>query len=166
MYTTESPKCIEVSGTKIGWVMTGPFREEFEIKILLHIHLVQHIDLEGIFRLISPTRYYTFLTEVLGQLRLAWIKMSLHTRLQISHDCSLLCGTDEISLAITVRSSEQLVGKVYALAIDMEKCISLNRLKSLSKFIRVCQSKSCFWLTTSTTIHFQCGFTGKSAFLV
>ena len=63
--------------------------------------------------------------------------MSLHTRLQISHDCSLLCGTDEISLAITVRSSEQLVGKVYTLAIDTEKCISLNRLKSLSKFIRV-----------------------------
>ena len=68
--------------------------------------------------------------------------MYLHTGLQISHDCLLLCGTDEISLAINlaVRSSEQLVGNIHTLDIDTEKCIFLNRLKSLSKFIRVCQS--------------------------
>jgi hypothetical protein len=61
---------------------------------------------------------------------------------------------------------EQLVGNFHTLAIDMEICISLNWLKSWSKFIQVCQSLSCFWLTAFTTICFQCGFSGKSAFLV
>ena len=37
-------------------------------------------------------------------------------------------------------------------------------MKSLSKFIRVCQSLSCFWSTAFTTIRFQCGFSGKLVF--
>jgi hypothetical protein len=133
--------------------LMGSFREEFEIRILHRIRLVQHLLLQGIFRLLSPTRYYTFLMY-LGQLRLSWIKMSLHTRLLISHDCPLLFGTDEISLAknLAVRSSEQLVVNVHTLGIDTEKCISLNRLKSLSKFILVCHSLSCFWLNN---IHYN-----------
>jgi hypothetical protein len=64
------------------------------------------------------------------------MQMYLHTGLHISHDCLVLCDTDEISLAIdlAVRCSEQLVGNFHTLAIDTEKCIFLNRLKSLSKF--------------------------------
>jgi hypothetical protein len=57
-----------------------------------------------------------------------------------------------------------LVRKVHTLAIETKICISLNWLKSLSKFIRVCHSLSCFRSTTFTIIRFQCGFSGKSVF--
>jgi hypothetical protein len=45
-----------------------------------------------------------------------------------SHDCLVLCDTDEISLAIdlAVRCSEQLVRNFHTLAIDTEKCIFLE----------------------------------------
>ena len=66
---------------------------------------------------ISKSHQLLHMSDVLGQLKLAWIKMSLHTHLQISHDCSLLFGTDEISLAtnVAVRSSKQLFAIVHAL---------------------------------------------------
>lgn len=57
-----------------------------------------------------------------------------------------------------------MVRNVHALAIDTDICISLNWLNSLSKFIRVCHSLSCFQSTTFTTIRFQSGFSGKSVF--
>jgi hypothetical protein len=41
--------------------LTIPFRKEFEIWILHRIRLVQHIDIQGIFLLVSPTSYYTCL---------------------------------------------------------------------------------------------------------
>ena len=95
-----------------------------------------------------------------------WIKTSLQTSLQIPLNGSLLFGTDEISFAINLPGwrSEQLVRKVHTLAIETKICISLNWLKSLSKFIRVCHSLSCFRSTTFTIIRFQCGFSGKSVF--
>ena len=55
------------------------------------------------------------MSDVLGQLRLAWIKMSLHNT--FANFTWLLFGIDEISLAtnLAVRSSEQLVAIVHAL---------------------------------------------------
>jgi hypothetical protein len=44
--------------------LMGPFREEFEIRILHHIHLVKHIVQQGIVLLLSLTRYYTFLMHL------------------------------------------------------------------------------------------------------
>ena len=41
--------------------LMGPFQEELELRILHYIHLIQHIVLQGIVLLLSPTRYYTFL---------------------------------------------------------------------------------------------------------
>jgi hypothetical protein len=81
---------------------------------------------------------------------------TLHKRLHNTKENTTLAG----------RSSEQLVGNLHALAIYTDMCISLNWLKSLSEFMRFCQSLSCFLSTAFTTIRFQWDFPRKSAFFV
>ena len=96
-------------------------------------------------------------SDIQWQVRLTWIRTYLHTRFQIPHDGTLLFGTDEISFATNLAGpwSEQLVRNFHTLSIETEIWFSLNRLKSLSKFIRVCQSLSSFWPTAFTTILFH-----------
>jgi len=132
MCVTESLKCVEVEGTEIScWVLADKVSSSHSFSSVYSSTVN--------FSIIKSLQILYFL-DVHWQDRLTWIKTYLHTRFQIPHDGSLLYETDEISFTTNLagRRSELLVRNVHTLAIDTEICISLNRLKSLSKFIRVC----------------------------